>query len=90
MTNYWNLLRRRLFAPAPKTDAEVERITALQQTAATRRAEFAVEKERAALTGDVSPPAALSSSRERMEEAEFAYTAALQTWENKQSRQKSR
>ncbi len=68
-----------------KTKAEVDRIAVLQQTAAKRRAEYAAEKEK------TDPlPDALAASRKRMEEAEAAHTSALQAWENKQSRQKSR
>lgn len=90
MANYLTLLWQRLSAPDSKVKAEVERIAVLQQTAASRRAEYAEEKERAALTGDASPPSPLASSRKRMEDAEAAHTAALQAWDNKQSRQKSR
>ena len=90
MANYWNLLWRRVSARDTKDNAEVERIAALQQAAANRRAEYAVEKERAALAGDESPPGPLAVSRKRMEEAEAAHTVALQTWQNKESRQKSR
>lgn len=81
MTNYWNLIRQRFTASDTKTNAEVARIADLQQAAASRRAEYAAEKER----GETLP-----ASRKRMEEAEAAHTAALQAWENKQSRQKSR
>lgn len=90
MVNYWKLLWQRLSAQDSKVKAEVERLAVLQQTAADRRAEYAEEKEKAARMGNESPPGLLSSSRTRMEEAEAAHTAALQTWENKQSRQKSR
>ena len=90
MANYWNLLWQRVSAPDLKDKAEVERIAALQQTAAKRRAEYAEEKERAAQAGDAAPPGPLASSRKRVEDAEAAHTAALQAWENKQSRQKSR
>jgi hypothetical protein len=34
-------------------------------------------------------PEPLSLSRKRVEEAEAAYTVALQAWDNKQSRQRS-
>ena len=81
MVSYWKSLWQRLFAQDVKTKAEVEQIAVLQQTAASRRAEYAAEKER---------EAPLTVSRKRMEDAEAAHTAALQTWENKQSRQKSR
>lgn len=81
MANFLNILWQRLSPDDSKVKAEVERIAVLQQTAARRRAEYAEEKERSA---------SLSSSRKRMEEAEAAHTAALQAWENKQSRQKSR
>lgn len=90
MANYLTLLWQRLSANDSKVKAEVERIAVLQRTAASRRAEYAEEKERAARAGDASLPGSLSSSRQRMEEAESAHTAALQAWENKQSRQKSR
>ena len=90
MTSYIKLLWQRLSTQEPKVNVEVERLAVLQQTAASRRAEYAEEKERAALTGEATPPSSLSASRQRMEEAESAHTAALQAWENKQSRQKSR
>ena len=81
MANYWKTLWQRLSAQDVKVKAEVERIAVLQQTAASRRAEYAAEKER---------EAPLLASRKRMEDAEAAHIAALQSWENKQSRQKSR
>lgn len=90
MANYFTLLWQRLSASETKGNAEVEQIAVLQQTAAQRRAEYAEEKERATQTGDASPPGPLASSRQRMEDAEAAHTAALQAWDNKQSRQKSR
>lgn len=90
MKKYMNALWQRLSAQDSKVKAEVERIATLQQTAAKRRAEYAEEKDRAAVLGSASSPGALSASRKRMEEAETAHTAALQAWENKQSRQKSR
>lgn len=90
MANYLTLLWQRLSANDSKVKAEVERIAVLQRTAASRRAEYAEEKERAALTGEAPPPGPLAASRKRMEDAEVAHTAALQAWENKQSRQKSR
>ncbi len=76
MTNYLKSLWQRLSARDGKVKAEVERIAVLQRAAASRRAEYAETKDQAA--------------RKRMEEAEAAHTAALQSWENKQSRQKSR
>jgi hypothetical protein len=71
--------------------AEVAHIAALQQAAAKRRAEYAAEKERAALAGTMLLQARdmLSLSRKRVEEAETAHTVALQAWDNKQSRQRS-
>ena len=95
MENYWKLLWQRLSAHDGKVKAEVERIALLQQTASVRRAEYAeaVEKKQQAERaggGDASPSGPLSSSRKRMEAAEAAHVAALQTWENKQARQKSR
>ena len=79
--NYLKLLWQRLSAPDAQDKAEVERLAVLQRTAASRRAEYAAEKAR---------DAPLALIRTRMEEAEAAHTAALQLWENKQSRQKSR
>ena len=89
MANYFTLLWQRLFARDSKSNAEVEHLAVLQKTAATRRAEYAEQKEQAALKGEASP-ALLAAGRARVEEAEVAHTAALQAWENKQSRQKSR
>ena len=90
MANYMTLLWQRMSAQDSKPNAEVERLAVLQRTAASRRAEYAEMKAQAALIGEASPPGPLASSRKRMEEAEAAHTAALQAWENKQSRQKSR
>jgi hypothetical protein len=90
MANYWRTLWQRVSAQDVKVKAEVERIAFLQQAAAQRRAEYAAEQEQAALTGDTLLSPLLSSSRTRMADAEAAHTAALQMWENKQSRQKSR
>lgn len=90
MANYLKLLWQRLSAQDSKVKAEVAHLAVLQQAAALRRAEHAQEKERAARTGEASSSGSLSSSRKRMEDAEAAHTAALQAWENKQSRQKSR
>jgi hypothetical protein len=64
---------------------EVQRIAALQVAAANRRAEYARMKQQ----NEASDDAALSFGRKRMEEAESAHMAALQAWENRQSRQKS-
>ena len=95
MANYLKLLWQqlsvpgRLSAPDSKAKAEVERIAVLRQTAASRRAELAEEQQQAALAGDGSRPGPLSYSRKRVEEAEAAHALALQTWENKQSGQKS-
>ncbi|MGO8673168.1 MAG: hypothetical protein ACLQVD_17650 [Capsulimonadaceae bacterium] len=82
-------LWQRLFDRNGRVKAEVERIGALQQAAVRLRAEYASKKEQAAQTGDGGGSSVLSSSRKRMEEAEFAHIAALQVWENKQARQKS-
>lgn len=90
MANYLTLLWQRMSTQDSKADADIERIGALQQTAAVRRAEYAELKAQAALAGEASPPGPLAASRKRMEDAETAHTAALQAWENKQSRQKSR
>jgi len=86
VTDYWKRLWQRLSGQESKDDPEVARIAALQQAAALRRAEHAQQKEQS----DASPAGALSASRKRMEDAESAHAAALQKWENKQSRQKSR
>ena len=90
MTNYWKLLWRRVSAEDSKIKAELAQIAVLQQTAAGRRAEYARLKEQAEQAIETQSPALLADSRKRMEEAEAAHTAALQIWENKQSRQKSR
>lgn len=90
MENYLTLLWRRFSAQDSKGNVEIERLAVLQQTAANRRAEYAEMKTQAALAGEAASPGQLAVSRERMEEAETAHTAALQAWENKQSRQKSR
>ena len=93
MANYLKKLWRRLYGRNAKGAAEVEQIAVLQQAAAQRRAEYAQE-EQAALTATTPPQASsqgsLTLSRKRVEEAEVAYSVALQAWDNKQSRQKSR
>jgi hypothetical protein len=90
MASYLKLLWQRLSAPEWKVKAEVERIAVLQQTAARCRVEYAEEKKRAAHAGGASLAGAVSSSRARMEAAEATHMAALQIWENKESRQTSR
>ena len=91
MTNYLKIIWQRWCGRDSAVAAEVARLTVLQQAAAKRRAEYAQEKERAALGGTMllHTQEPLSSSRKRVEEAEAAYTVALQAWDNKQSRQKS-
>jgi hypothetical protein len=81
---------QRLSGPKVTAQTELERIAGLQQAAMARRAEYAAEKARDML--ETSPPFSSlpSSSRRQVEEAESAYAMALQTWENRQSRQKSR
>ena len=69
---------------------EVQRIAVLQQAAVRRRAEYAEKKEQADLTGDETLRNMVFVCRRLMEEAESAHMIALQKWENKQSRQKSR
>ncbi len=76
MKNYWQTLWQRVSAPDTQVKAELEQLGVLQQAAAIRRAEYAATPDQAART--------------RMEDAESAHTAALQAWENKQSRQKLR
>ena len=93
MAKYLKNLWRRLFSDdsQAKAETEVTRIAIAQQAAVRRRAEYAAAQEQAAQAGTTSPPPeALSSSRKRVEEAEAAYSLALQKWDNKQSRQKSR
>ena len=85
MTNYWNNLWRRIYAPESKVETEADRLSALQQMAVRRRREHAIVKEQ----GAPADEALLRASRKRMEEAEIAHTDALQRWNNKQTRQKS-
>ncbi len=83
----------RLSAPKVTVQTEVERIAGLQQAAIARRAEYAAEREQAALETDPPFSSLPSSSRrqvEEAEEAEVAYAVALQAWENGQSRLNSR
>jgi len=89
MANYLKIIWQRWCGRDSAVAAEVARLTVLQQAAAKRRAEYAEEKERAALTGTTPPHVPLNIFRKRVEEAEAAYTVALQAWDNKQSRQKS-
>ncbi|MDQ2687838.1 MAG: hypothetical protein M3Y28_08235 [Armatimonadota bacterium] len=90
MTNYWERLWQRVSGQEMNSDGEVERIAALQRAASLQRADYAQKREQAKQTGDASLEDALSSSRRKMEEAESAHAAALQKWNNKESRQKSR
>lgn len=90
MANYLKILWQRLFGSDSKAEAELARIAVAQQAAIQRRAEYAQVKERAARTGTTPPQGLLSLSQKRVEEAEAAYSVALQAWDNKQSRQKSR
>lgn len=91
MANYLKIVWQRWCGRNSTVAAEVARIAVLQQAAAKRRAEYAEETQRRALAGTMLLPAQepLSLSRKRVEEAEAAYTVALQAWDNKQSRQKS-
>jgi hypothetical protein len=81
-------LWQRMSAKKVTVGTEVDRIAALKQAAVARRAEYAAEREQDT-ESDASPPFGLLARR-RMMEAEAAYAAALQAWENQQSRQKSR
>lgn len=78
---------------------EVARIGVLQQAAVRCRAEYAQAKEAAAASAAAALPGSaraggiqdsLSSRRKQVEDAENAYALALQVWNNKQSRLKSR
>jgi len=89
MANPWMLLWQRLSGRGENVPTEVERIGILQQAAARRRAEYVEKTEQAARLGEASLSSPLSYSRKCMELAEAAHAAALQKWENKQSRQKS-
>jgi tripartite-type tricarboxylate transporter receptor subunit TctC len=77
------------FSNPPTTkDTEVERIAILKQTAATRRAEHARNQEQAGVANDAARSHSLSASLKRVKAAESEHIRALQTWENKNSRQK--
>lgn len=80
---------KKLFSREFKVKAELERIAQLQRAAADRRAEYAAIEARGAEPRDIRLSKSLSFSRKQMQEAETAYMTVLQTWENKQSRQKS-
>ncbi len=90
MANTWTALWQRVFGPKSNAGADVERIAVLQQAAVARRAEYAQEQERAAQDGNDVSANRLSASRAGVADAEAAHIAALQAWQNKQSRQKSR
>ena len=91
MANYLKIVWQRWCGRDSAVAAEVTHIAVLQQAAAKRRAEYAQETQRMALAGTMLLQVrdTLSLSRRRAEEAEAAYTVALQVWDNKQSRQKS-
>lgn len=77
---FWQSLRQ----TEVRSNAEVERISELQQAAVQRRAEYAMEQERSAETG--MPTSTIATCRKRVQEAELAYATALQSWNNKQFR----
>ena len=90
MANWWRVLWGKVPGPTAIPLTEVERITALQRVASHRRAEFAALQEQGAAAGDsASHSAAEVVSRKRMKDAESAHMAALQAWQNKESRQRS-
>jgi hypothetical protein len=83
MVNWLKSVWQSLHGSEAKTLAEVERIAALQQAAVQRRAEYAEENER---QGSAARSDAVTPARKRVQEAEAAYAAALQIWDNKQFR----
>lgn len=89
MLYYLKHLARRLFPSGIVPAPEVERISALQQIAVKRRAEYRQEKQNASVARDERSTTSFSEGRKRMEEAEAAHIVALQRWENKQARQNS-
>ena len=89
MANPLEILWRRLSDGDFTTVSEVKRIAVLQQTAVRRRAEYEEEEKAVLAGGNTSPSHPLLYSQKRMKQAEAAHAAALQVWENKQSRQKS-
>ena len=89
MPNYFTSLWQRLTAPEVDDKAEVDKIARLQKAATARRQEYAALKTQAETADDDAGRLAVSASRRRMEEAETAYTSALQKWQNRESRQRS-
>ena len=83
------LMWQRFTRPDVAVKSDLEKLHALQQTAAGRRKEYALQKEQAEKTSDASLLAGLAVSRKRMEEADLAHLAALQKWQNREARQKS-
>lgn len=97
MKKYLMTLWRRLCGGEARDKAELAHIAFTQQEAVRRRAEYAAqERESAAAAVPAAQTAApphqrpISLSRRKVVAAEAAYTAALQAWENRQARQKSR
>ena len=89
MVEFFKSLWANMFSKETPTNADVERIAALQRVASERRAEYAQAKEQAEANGDTGETAQLLAIRKRVNAAETAHNTALQMWTNKHTRQKS-
>ena len=90
MPGFFETILRILFPPQVNSEADVERIHSLQLAATARRAEHAEKQAQADESGNPAHAGPQSVSWKKMKEAEAAHIAALQAWENKESRQRSR
>jgi len=68
---------------------ELDRLGVLQQVASSRRAEYAEARESAERANEAATWSRLAVFRTRMDDAETAHYLALQTWQNRESGQKS-
>jgi len=88
MTTWLDTLRQRLPSREKNEKAEIDRIAALQEAAKRGRADFAQARERAATLDGAQAQTLLASGRQRVEEAEVAYAAAMQAWDDKAFRRR--
>jgi hypothetical protein len=87
--NFLNSLIETSSSRELRNKLELQRLGALQETASHRRMEYARAKEQAEFKDNEPASPDLVGYRKRMDEAETAHYLALQSWENRESGQKS-
>jgi hypothetical protein len=87
--NYFRSLLQKAADPETRDRDELQRLGVLQQIASGRRAEYAEAREKAERANETALWIELSAIRNRMDDAETTHYLALQTWENRESGQKS-